>query len=81
MLLCRAQQILYIVKTSTHLYFYKLVVAICRELKNLKQIKEVTDVESLDEIKINLYSKIKRRLGLQALLTTLRVNNNCCVNY
>lgn len=40
----------------------------------LKQQKEATDMENLEEIKINLYSKIKRRLGLQALLTTLRVN-------
>ena len=46
----------------------------CRELKKLKQRKEAIDMESLEEIKINLYSKIKRRLGLQALLTTLRVN-------
>ena len=72
--MCKPQQ--HSVSTSRHLYFYWLVIDICRELKKLKQHKEVSDVESLDEIKINLYSKIKRRLGLQALLTTLRVNKH-----
>jgi len=28
---------------------------------------------NLEQIKINLYAKMRRRLGLQALLTTLRV--------
>ncbi|XP_065899962.1 uncharacterized protein [Dysidea avara] len=42
------------------------------ELDKLRQQKEVMKTINLEQIKINLYAKIRRRLGLQALLTTLR---------
>jgi len=56
--------------SSTHLNYYKFV----RELDKLRQQKEAMKMINLEQIKINLYAKIRRRLGLQALLTTLRVN-------